>query len=317
MATTPRRHHYLPQFYLAGFTASGSRDDFLYVIDQTGPKQWKAKVDQVAVEKDLYAMEGAEDPAGMEKAFSEIESSYARVLAQVLETQDLPNDQGLTDLIEFVGMMVTRVPSEMAKIHDFIDHIGRTFLHEIVRSRDQWEAKIAELKEEDPTCPDISYEAMKEFVESGEYDVRFDQNTVISNMVDSMKILRPHLHSRRWFLASAEDAYLICSDRPVSLDWVAEKPPVWWGPGFGMFGTRVMLPLSKDLLMYGTFEGFQMSNPMPERDVAIVNSQTGGRGRFVYSAHEDFVLYKHDGSVGHTKELIEALGEAKEIDDAT
>jgi hypothetical protein len=29
---TPRRHHFLPQFYLAGFTPSGRRDDELWAL---------------------------------------------------------------------------------------------------------------------------------------------------------------------------------------------------------------------------------------------------------------------------------------------
>ena len=30
----PRRHHYIPKFYLAGFNSSGKKNDFLFVLDK-------------------------------------------------------------------------------------------------------------------------------------------------------------------------------------------------------------------------------------------------------------------------------------------
>ena len=40
MANRPRKHHYVPAFYLAGFTMSGSDEDRLCVFDQSQIKSW-------------------------------------------------------------------------------------------------------------------------------------------------------------------------------------------------------------------------------------------------------------------------------------
>ena len=40
MAGQPRKHHYVPQFYLAGFTENDSKDGQLFVLDKEQRKTW-------------------------------------------------------------------------------------------------------------------------------------------------------------------------------------------------------------------------------------------------------------------------------------
>lgn len=55
MAHRPRKHHYLPCFYLAGFTIAGSDCDRLYVFDQQQIKSWPSTPRNAAHERDFYA----------------------------------------------------------------------------------------------------------------------------------------------------------------------------------------------------------------------------------------------------------------------
>jgi hypothetical protein len=49
MANKPaRKHHFLSQFYLAGFTNLGAKDSLFWVFDQTTVNQWGAKPRNVA-----------------------------------------------------------------------------------------------------------------------------------------------------------------------------------------------------------------------------------------------------------------------------
>lgn len=55
--STPRWHHYLPAFYLTGFTASQRRDDSLLVLDMEQRKEWRSKPDKLAYIRNYYHVE--------------------------------------------------------------------------------------------------------------------------------------------------------------------------------------------------------------------------------------------------------------------
>ncbi|MCU1264639.1 MAG: hypothetical protein JWM21_957 [Acidobacteria bacterium] len=49
-----RAHHYIPQFYLAGFTSSGSKNGTLYVHDLEQLKSWPSNPAAAGHQKDFY-----------------------------------------------------------------------------------------------------------------------------------------------------------------------------------------------------------------------------------------------------------------------
>ena len=55
--TQTRRHHYIPQFYLAGSTSDGTKDGLLHATDLTIGKQWKCKPEGVAHSRDHFLVD--------------------------------------------------------------------------------------------------------------------------------------------------------------------------------------------------------------------------------------------------------------------
>ena len=55
--STPRKHHYVPQTYLAGFTDSGENDGRLYVLDKDDGRQWPSNPGDTGCERDFYMLE--------------------------------------------------------------------------------------------------------------------------------------------------------------------------------------------------------------------------------------------------------------------
>ncbi|MCK4348666.1 MAG: DUF4238 domain-containing protein, partial [Thermoplasmatales archaeon] len=53
MKSTARRHHYLPQAYLAAFTRTGSKDDQFFVLDVHSGRPFSTSPINVAVERDF------------------------------------------------------------------------------------------------------------------------------------------------------------------------------------------------------------------------------------------------------------------------
>lgn len=42
MSNQPKNHHYVPKFYLSGFTFAGTDQDKLHVLDKMAQKTWVA-----------------------------------------------------------------------------------------------------------------------------------------------------------------------------------------------------------------------------------------------------------------------------------
>ncbi len=57
MKAMPRKHHYVPQFYLQGFTVDGKGDGQLWVLDQKTGRQWQSTAKSSARQTDLYRVE--------------------------------------------------------------------------------------------------------------------------------------------------------------------------------------------------------------------------------------------------------------------
>src|SRR5437764_8841530 len=126
MANQPVKHHYVPQFYLAGFTASGQRDDILHVLDKRLRRTWKARPRGVGFEEDFYSIDatapGADgDDAVIEKKLSVLEGKWSAALKSTIDNRRLPQDDDtLGDLYQFIAFTAIRGVRIRRIISDFI-----------------------------------------------------------------------------------------------------------------------------------------------------------------------------------------------------
>jgi hypothetical protein len=67
----PRAHHFVPQFWLAGFTETGQKDGRLWITDLKKGKQWKSTPRKAGHRRDFYRFSDPQlDPVAAEKAYS-------------------------------------------------------------------------------------------------------------------------------------------------------------------------------------------------------------------------------------------------------
>lgn len=81
MNNISRRHHYLSQFYLGGFTMKGTKDDNLYAIDIKEGRDFEPKPANVGAKKDFNRIKLPNTrPDALENSLSEFEDHVAKVL---------------------------------------------------------------------------------------------------------------------------------------------------------------------------------------------------------------------------------------------
>jgi len=289
MSNQPRKHHFVPQFYLSGFTDDGTVEGSLSVLDTDRLKVWKGKPKDVAHQRDFHEIDGGPngDPMIVEKLLGEFEGKWSSVLRDVIERQHVPDDDRFGDLMMFVAFMAVRVPRIRNIITSFLDEVRRK--EEFARNWLQQQGQQVEPAPEN---------------EADE----FDQTWHVQQMVQMAVTLAPILSLRTWNLwivkSGAPD--LFCSDSPVALTWAtAVTGP--YPPGFGLRNTVVSVPLHKRLAMVGMFDVDVGRRLLEVSEVAQLNSATGMQAGQIYSPTPDFAWLMKNGSVGSRGDLLDAL----------
>lgn len=106
----PKRHHYIPQFYLKGFSSDG---EHLFVLDKQTLKDERFRyqtISSIAFQKHLYTYQNKNrKKETLEDLFSQIEGRAARVIKKVELKQNL-TDQERNDFSLFLSFLRIRVP---------------------------------------------------------------------------------------------------------------------------------------------------------------------------------------------------------------
>ena len=243
----PRKHHYVSQFLLAGFTTDGSRDGKLYVSDLHASKGWQSNTSHAAHERDLYELDiegiAGLDPMAAERGLASIEGQTASILTELVANPAVMLSQGdLRQLLYFVALQVGRVPSEQPRIEEAYQR-----LVEAMSTPETWEA---ERNRRNLVTPEYSYEALK-----GQLGTQSVQTLFVLTMIASAEILLPVLARRRWGLLVSPGISFICSDRPVTTITRGNSPQPT-GPGqIADLELDIIVPLHAKLCLFGTEPG--------------------------------------------------------------
>lgn len=315
-----RKHHYIPQLYLSGFTDSGEKSGLLYAHDLRERKTFRVKPANVAFENDFYRIDmPGIDVDEIEKAFWELEGEAARVLKKIIHLELLPaRRKDYAILMHFMAQVFVRRPSVRKNLRKTHEQVLRMYTQMAASlPDDDLRAQFGRVRDQSPDMPEVDLDAFREFARADEYEIEFSQNFHIDNLMNALlpvaaDTIAPLLAARHWILWVAEKGagYFITTDRPVLLTWTIEVPAFYANsPGFGLENTLVIFPLSKTLAMYGRFEGPRGAIlPASAKEVALINRMMSAQvTRFIYSTDENFVWLKEDDEIGDRRDMFEAI----------
>ncbi|CAM2192100.1 conserved protein of unknown function [Paraburkholderia kururiensis] len=117
----PRRHHFVPRFYLDGFCAGNSRT--LAVYDRVRNMYRAQRPAEVAHRRDYYAYEDEHGELifDIEEALGEVEAATSGAIAKVDNDEDLAADDK-TSLATYASFQFTRTPAYAEWIAAFRAH---------------------------------------------------------------------------------------------------------------------------------------------------------------------------------------------------
>jgi hypothetical protein len=195
-----RKHHYISQLHLAGFTPSGTKEDFLYVLDKGKIEQRRQKVSEVAHQRDYYRLEGdGVAPNYLEDFFAkDIETPAADAFRYLIAHKKMPKGARFSALINYLALLGARVPTVINHSAKQESETMKWLLQARVSTPEHWNVTVEGMRAAGKEVEAISYEEMKEFVNSDKYTIEISQNTKVLQVIDAARILVPALAIRTW-----------------------------------------------------------------------------------------------------------------------
>jgi hypothetical protein len=293
MTSTARRHHYLPQAYLAAFTDTGTKDGRFYVLDSSGAC-FRTTPKSVAAERDFNRVDVEGKPIDIiEQEFATFEDSATQAIRNVNRMQTFPNDEDYNWIINLLCLIAVRNPQLRKSFNRSRELAIRVIEDLLVSDENIWATNLKKAQEAGYVGESsISFEEYKRSIKEGEYKIEFAPagNLRVEFRVFD-KILQL-LGRRTWslFVASSSGPDFICSDHPVALTWKnsANRGPI----GYGLKNTEIFFPLGPKTGFYGVYEEpLSAIVHMNPAQVAMMNTRVAQSAeRHVFSARETFFL---------------------------
>lgn len=286
----PRAHHYVPQFWLAGFTDTGEKNGRLWVTDFKRQKQWPGNPENAGHRRDFYRLSDdiPKDPVAFEKLFSRIEDAFAPIFKALDRRPRGPYLDEWESLFMYIAVQWMRVPAFRPMLLRIADGIHRRFIGEALKTRESW---AAWLKKCDiaPDAPGADYDSMVKFEREHNYTISAEPEWYLYRGVKAIEGVAGTLADRNWRACISLKGGFIGSDNPVVMD----------GPKGELVGFKnadiVLFPASRHVLLFGTNCRAKRMQATYRRVAAVNTFMMMTADEQVYSHEPDFYWLDENG----------------------
>ena len=294
MSQAARKHHYLPQGYLAAFTDTGHKSGKLYVFDVSNGTRFRTSPKNVAAERDFNRVNLENVSADcIEKAWSPFEGRAVKAIRNVIRTEQFPDQENYNDILNLLCLIAVRNPRLRRSYNRFLSQVYQKIAGVLASDKEIYEYHLKKAQESgDVARRDVSFEEMKRFIEGGRYRIEVPKEANLEAEVRAFDGLFPLLGRRMWsvLVAPKSGPNFISCDHPVVLAW--KNPDSRRPIGYGMQNTEVFLPLASRIGFYGVYEDhLDPTVKIKSAAVAMMNRWvTENADRHVFSSEGTLVL---------------------------
>lgn len=296
---TKANHHYIPQFYLRGFSAGAGRQAQVFTFDNETKKSFTTLVRNVGSKRYFNRVNAScVDPNHVEDRMAEVEAEIAPHLQQVIDAQMFPSDAHFDSIMTLMALLSVRNPRMRGRMSGFHTDVIERIMSLSISSKEIRESQIQRMRDDGVLLnEEISYEEAKEFCEAGNYEILVDQTYLIQRELEMIEPVLGQLSNRNWcFVVAPEGTSFITSDDPTALDWKKPDHPSSPSPGHGLMNTMVSFALSPEVALIGIFEDAPKKLNYVEDQVTSLNTNIARLSqKQIYARDGNFRLYLRDG----------------------
>lgn len=239
---SPKRHHYLPQFYLEYFTQSGK----LWVYDREEDKYLHQTPKNTAVIGHYYSipLPSGENDTELEAVLAQVESVAAKVIAKADAREEI-SVQEKADLSYFIAWLYARVPEFQANYEYASEQMWKLVARQTFATVEDAKRLLSD-HPAGKDYPNLSAEKLHEFIHGDEYTVKTDRRLSLLHSIEFAQDLWSYFAQMNWIFCHAEaGSAFVTSDTPFCLLPPLKKTgPAWAGVGLLTPGATKFIPLT-------------------------------------------------------------------------
>jgi hypothetical protein len=275
----PRKHHYVPQFYLRGFVGE---KDMLLVFDRETKEPYRTKPHGVAGQRDFNRVEvEGMDPNAVEKLLSEFEGEVAPHLDNAIAAKSIADEKDRAAIVNLMAAMTMRNPKRRNELGGVIDRFTRHFLEK----KENFDAYAADMKKQGKEV-EFSLEELRGELAAADFAPA--KEGVMAIEIDQHDRATELLWRKKWQLVIAADdsGGFVTTDDPVCVRWTDRQEHAD-RPGLDEDDAEIIFPLSTKLAVRGRTEG----------DEGVVNADASAVGEInshlINNASRQVFAYDH------------------------
>jgi hypothetical protein len=265
----PKKHHYLPQFYLNRFKINPQqgKHPHIYRIEKSAsPKATYTAIKDTGCKRDYHTLDfdkKDKDRQTAETVLSKIESNQAYLVNSICENKIISEDQKIP-LAEFITTMRFRVPAFKRNIESSLEGVVKSTFKILMR-----QGKLPQpSKEIEGIIKEQGYDFLKVNIANWKilqhmFEMAFQsENSTLLNKMKFQLITAPKGH------------HFITGDSPVALyhpDYDSIKP---YGVGPAFKEIELTFPISNELLIKLSWSGEEGVIKAKENEIQEYNRRT-------------------------------------------
>ncbi|HEY9084429.1 MAG TPA: DUF4238 domain-containing protein [Candidatus Tyrphobacter sp.] len=288
---TAKRHHFISQCYLRGFTENPASPK-LFVVDFKKRRMFLATLANVALQRDFHTIDAlGVEPDIVEKKLAEgFESDLGPALRRIVATGSLDDEKDRGLVFFFMALLFIKNPAMRDTIGEFIGRVAEFQMKMKAANPEAWEADMARAKSEGTIPQDADTSEMRRHVLKGNFKYGLSVPGHLHMEFRTVSDLLPYFHGRKWMLcrSAAGQTGFITSDNPVCLMW--QDPSRREPPGLGGYRTQLVFSVSNELAILGTYESAGRTVEADDDLIAVINGNIlPSVNRQVYARAGDFM----------------------------
>jgi hypothetical protein len=209
MTTKPKRHHFLPEFYLSGFT----RDNYLWVYDRKKDEYRRQHPHNTAVIGQYYTVENpsGERDYSVEGFLSQIEGKAKCAIVKLDRGLAIGLEERL-DLAFFITLLLTRTPKFEREMQQTADRAAKL----LAKHKFPTVEAVAEHLRRSGKSYGFTPESFHKFVHEEQFFVKGHRNIVVEAMLELAKKAQLTLALMDWSVVHAPEPWaFITTDSPL------------------------------------------------------------------------------------------------------
>lgn len=268
----PKRHHYLPRFYLNGFTQDGN----LFIYDRNKNEYRSQTPINTAVEKDFYSIidDTGKKNTSIESLLADVETKANKVIDKLNDGNDVTFQERI-DLSLFIALLIGRTPEFDATFKSLQDNLTRRMGKMLFHSVEQTQKILNMHRGTESESDSTTAKEMYDFVQSDKYDIEFGRVNTLDVMLHLGESLAKYFCQMNWIVFhTPKGTSFITTDSPL----VVIPPPYsnensfYRGVGIATPGTPKFISLTKSCALAMLDRGqYTLHQNIPQKSVREIN----------------------------------------------